>query len=290
MSNEKPHIVLCPNPERDEGLLVTMKTACLLENAGLKVIISPVYTNKDHEELFSKFERISLEKAVCGAGLLICLGGDGTILKAARTIMKRPVPMLGINLGHKGFMAELEPEQEDLLLKAAMGEYSCIERMMIDVELIRDGKLIYSDTALNEAILCGTATTLKMRAYGDGSKITEYAGDGIIIATPTGSTAYSLSAGGSMVEPTAANILLTPICAHLITARPFVLAPDRNVKVISYGNSGKKIWLSVDGGEIIPFYDGDELRIKRSDYTTVMAKVSDKSFYDIAFEKLGERA
>lgn len=290
MSYEKPHIVLCPNPERDEGLSFTMKAACLLENAGIRVLISPIYSNKKHEELFSKIETTPLEKAVYGASLLICFGGDGTILKAARAVMKLSVPMLGINLGHKGFMAELEPEDEGLLLKAALGDYSRIERMMIDVELIRNGKAIYNDTALNEAILCGTATTLKIKAYGDGSKITEYAGDGVIVATPTGSTAYSLSAGGSLVEPTAANILLTPICAHLITARPFVLAPDRNVRISTHGNDGKRIWLSVDGGELIPFYDGDELRIKRSLYTTVMAKVSDKSFYDIAFEKLGERA
>lgn len=289
MSNGGKHIVLCPNPERDIGLKVTLEAKQALIKAGHDVVISRVDAHTRGNFLPDTIDTVPLAEAAKNASLLVCFGGDGTILKAARTVMKSPVPILGVNLGHKGFMAELEPSDIDLIVAAANGEFISVSRMMVDVELIRNGELVYSDSALNDAVICGTATTIKVSAYGDDCKITEYTGDGIIVATPTGSTAYSLSAGGSLVEPTANNILITPICAHLITARPFILAPDRIVTIKTGDNEGKQIWLSVDGGELIPFLSGDELKIKMSKHHTIMAHVSGKSFYDIAFKKLGER-
>lgn len=289
MSNGAKHIVLCPNPERDIALKVTLEVRQALMNAGHDVVIGRVDVNSRADLFPEAIQTVPLSESVKNASLLICFGGDGTILKTARTVMKSPVPILGVNLGHKGFMAELEPSDMELIVAAASGEFTPISRMMLDVELIRNGEVVFSDSALNDAVICGTATTIKVSAYGDGCKITEYTGDGIIIATPTGSTAYSLSAGGSLVEPTARNILITPICAHLITARPFVLAPDRIVTIKTGENEGKQIWLSVDGGTLIPFLAGDELKIRMSNHYTIMAHVSGKSFYDIAFKKLGER-
>ncbi|MFB0921772.1 MAG: NAD(+)/NADH kinase [Oscillospiraceae bacterium] len=289
MSDAGKHVVLCPNPERDIGLIMALRARDMLIKAGHKAVISLVSPDT-HERALPDIERaIPLEEAAVNAKLLICFGGDGTILKAARTVMKISVPILGVNLGRKGFMAELEPNELELILTAAEGKYEPISRMMMDVELIRGGEIIFSDSALNDAVICGTATTIKITAYGDGRKITEYTGDGIIAATPTGSTAYSLAAGGSLVEPTAKNILLTPICAHVITVRPFVLAPDRVVTIKTDENRGKQIWLSVDGGDLIPFLPDDELKIKMSQHRTIMAHVSGKSFYDIAYKKLGER-
>ena len=289
MSIGNRQIVLCPNPKKDKGHETSLKAYEILKNAGHDVVMSPVSFVADEKPLPDTVKSMPLSESAPNADLIICFGGDGTILKTARAVMNIPVPIIGVNLGHKGFMAELEPNDIDLLLKAADGNYKPISRMMIDVELIRNGKVIYSDSALNEAVVCGTATTVKVSAYGDGSKITEYTGDGIIVATPTGSTAYSLSAGGSLVEPTADNILLTPICAHIMTVRPFVLAPDRIVTIKTSENDDKRIWLSVDGGDLIPFLPNDELNIKKSTHHTIMAQVSEKSFYDIVFEKLGER-
>lgn len=284
------HIVLCPNPERDIGLKMALETRDTLIKAGHDVVISPVIAHLHGEDfLTNSIETVPLSQSAKNANLIICFGGDGTILKTARAVMESPVPILGVNLGHKGFMAELEPNEMDLIVAAANGEFLPVSRMMLDVVLMRNGKAIFSDSALNDAIICGTATTIKVSAYGDDCKITEYKGDGIIVATPTGSTAYSLSAGGSLVEPTAKNILITPICAHVISVRPFVLAPDRLVTIKTGDNEGKQIWLSVDGGELIPFLAEDELKIKMSQHYTIMAHVSGKSFYDIAFKKLGER-
>ena len=289
MPSIEKHIALCPNPRRDGELSVTLQTRELFLNAGYNVEISTVI--KGESGIFEEkgLKIIPLEQSVKNAALLVVLGGDGTILKAARAVMREPVPILGVNLGHKGFMAELNPGDSHLLLQAAAGKYTAISRMMLDVELLRNGKTCYMDCALNDAVISGTAAAITITAYGDGSKITEFSGDGIIIATPTGSTAYSLSAGGPLVEPTAENILLTPICAHIMAAKPFVLASDRQVSVRAGAALEKKIWLIVDGNTPIAILEGDEIVIKRSKYSTIMAHVSDKSFYDIAYEKLGGR-
>jgi len=269
---------------------MTLEIREMLIKAGHDVVVSPVFAHLHGDDFLpNPIETVPLSESAKNASLLICFGGDGTILKTARTVMESPVPILGVNLGHKGFMAEIEPNEMDLIVSAANGEFVPVSRMMLDVELMRNGKVIFSDSALNDAIICGTATTIKVSAYGDDCKITEYKGDGIIVATPTGSTAYSLSAGGSLVEPTAKNILITPICAHVISVRPFVLAPDRVVTIKTGENEGKQIWLAVDGGELIPFLAEDELKIKMSQHYTIMAHVSGKSFYDIVFKKLGER-
>lgn len=289
MTKEQKHIVLCPNPERDRGFAVTFRAKELLETAGYKTLISPTYTDRRTQAQLEEYGMVPLEQAAEDCSLLICFGGDGTLLKASRSVLKQEIPILGVNLGHKGFMAELEPQELELILKAANGEFGTISRMMADVAIYRDGRVIYEDTALNDAVLRATATTLNVVVYGDGSKIMDYRGDGVIAATPTGSTAYSLSAGGSLVEPTAENLLLTPICAHMMSVRPFVLAPDRQLTITTNNNGDKRIWVSVDGGNLIPFYDGDELRVKKSQYKTTTVSLAKKSFYDIAYEKLGDR-
>jgi len=286
---DKERIVLCPNPAKDKGLVNTLRARELLRNAGYEPVISTLYPNAREYVLPDTLSPVPLEESMKGASLIICFGGDGTILKTARIIRGENVPVLGVNLGHKGFMAELQPEDIRLVVKAANGEYEAISRIMLDIELWRAGEIIYSDCALNDAVVCGTAKTINISAYGDGSKIMEYTGDGIIVSTPTGSTAYSLAAGGPIVEPTAKNMLLTPICAHMINARPFILAPDRTVTIKPGDNSGKQVWLSVDGGELISMKPEDELRVRKSDNLTVMAHVTDKSFYDVAFEKLGDK-
>lgn len=283
---DKGRILLRANPKRDTNFENTARLYELLEKQGFCVCVCPTERG---DELPPELKTAPLAEAAHGARLVVCLGGDGTILRTARAVMADPVPILGVNLGHKGFLAELQPEDTDLILQAARGDYTPVSRMMLDVELWREGVCAYADTALNEAVVCGTAATIQIAAYGDGSKIIDYKGDGIILATPTGSTAYSLSAGGSLVEPTAENILVTPICAHDISARPFILAPDRLVTVTAEGRGKRPVWLSVDGGELIPIQTGDELRVKKSKNRAVMAHVSHKSFYDIAFEKLGER-
>ena len=226
-------------------------------------------------------------RALEGASLMVCFGGDGTILHAAQLAMVPAVPLVGVNVGHKGFIAELEPEDTEGLIRLARGEGGLMRRMMLSVELWRGGRLVTTGTALNDAVIRGVISMVPMTVLGDGSKIFAFSGDGLIAATPTGSTAYSMSAGGPLVEPTARNIIVTPISAHMLDVRSFVLDPARLVTVHLGELRGKRTLLSIDGGEGVPLVSGDELRIRTSPYETIMATLGRKSFYDIVNEKLG---
>ena len=282
------HVVLCPNPYRDEMFAVTLRSKALLEAAGEEVCVSPVFSGEPDIPCPEALTLTSLEQALEGAKLLVCFGGDGTLLHTARAATEEKVPVLGVNLGDKGFLADLQPDMLDKIVDAARGNYTHETRMMLDVELIRDGEVFLKDTILNDVSMRGIANPIHVQAYGDGHLITEFDGDGIICATPTGSTAYSMSAGGPLVEPTAHNIILTPICAHVLAARSFVLAPERKVELHIVNLRGKRAVISLDG-TATELKHGDVLRVERSAFETHLARVSGKSFYDIAYEKLGDR-
>ena len=149
--------------------------------------------------------------------------------------------------------------------------------------------MVFTDHALNDVVVRSIVHAIELEARGDGQIISAFMGDGIIVATPTGSTAYSMSAGGPLVEPSARNIIMTPICAHVLAAKSFVLAPEREVTVRTGDITGKGTVLSVDGFSTIKLQNGDELIIKKSRFETVLAHVGKKSFYEKAYEKLGER-
>ena len=276
-------IVLCPNMQRDEGLACTLRVKAMLEEAGCEVIVSPVYGETDLTPT------MELSQALETADLMVTLGGDGTILHLAPLVMTQNVPIVGVNLGHTGFLTELDEGSIDRLRDAAAGNFSLVPRMMLDVALVRDGETIYADTAINEALISGIVQNVRLTALGDGERILTFSGDGVIVCTPTGSTAYSMSAGGPLVEPTTENIILTPICAHMLAARSFVLAPERVVTVCPLDLEGKRCILSVDGRGMIDMKDGDRVVIHRSEQKLYFADLGTKSFYETAFEKLGER-
>jgi len=283
------HVVLCPNPFRDTGLKLTLEAKELLEKAGIKAFISPIVNVAKDAQLPIGVTVTPAEEAVRGARLMVCFGGDGTILRTAREALHEQVPILGVNLGSKGFMAELEPGEIGKLVDAALGNYTPDRRMMLEVRLIREGQVVFTDHALNDVVVRSIVHAIELEARGDGQIISAFMGDGIIVATPTGSTAYSMSAGGPLVEPSARNIIMTPICAHVLAAKSFVLAPEREVTVRTGDITGKGTVLSVDGFSTIKLQNGDELIIKKSRFETVLAHVGKKSFYEKAYEKLGER-
>lgn len=286
---DKKLVALCPNPFRDHGLAVTLEAKRLLEEKGFDTIISPVFKTQNRLDVPEGIVTVPIEEAIPGAHLVVSFGGDGTMLRTAQVASPAGVPMLGVNMGNMGFMAEVEEFELHYLAQAAAGSYEPSPRMMLDVSLLRDGKTVHSGMALNDAVITGVVHTIRLEALRDGRTITKFSGDGLIIATPTGSTAYSMSAGGPLVEPTAENIILTPICAHALAIRAFVLAPDGSVTVKVGNLTEKDAVLSLDGGEPIKLRDNDTLVVKKSQFKTVLAHVGDKSFFDIAFEKLGER-
>ena len=154
--------------------------------------------------------------------------------------------------------------------------------------IVRGGEVVYENYALNDVYLRGFVQMIHMTARGDGHKILDFSGDGVVISSPTGSTAYSMSAGGPLVEPTAENLILTPICAYALSAPSCVLAPDRVVTVELGSTRGGAAMISVDGGSY-SVQGGDVLRVRKAEHRTLIAHVGEKAFYDIVFEKLGDK-
>ena len=282
----KKRVILCPNPSKDLRLETSREAKKLLEDAGFAVCISPELLDGRPDDWPEDLPISELEDVIDGAALVVSLGGDGTIMHTIRRMMGHSIPVIGVNLGTVGFLAELDRSELDKLIPAARGEFTPSPRMMLEVRVERGGRTVYSSYALNDVSLHGVVQMIRMTARGDGRKILDFSGDGIVISSPTGSTAYSLSAGGPIVEPTAENLILTPICAHALIARSFVLAPDRVVSVTVSGLRCQA-FISSDG-DSFEVLDGDELIVRKASHKTMIAHVGDQAFYDIVYEKLGE--
>ena len=278
-------VVLSPNPYRDLGLKAAQSAKKVLDHSGVESVICLPFSLEEHS-------RVDIPPQVClaplaeelpGAAMLLCFGGDGTILHAAKDANPYHIPILGVNMGSVGFMAELEHGELSLLSRLVSGKYELEDRMMLDVAVRREGKVIYSDTALNDAVLTkgAVARVLDLDVTGDRVLITSFSGDGVIIATPTGSTAYSLAAGGPIVEPTAKNIIVTPICAHSLKVKPMVLDRKRTVGIRLEQGSRRSAYLSVDGGKTLRLNMCDVVTIKKSKLETRLVRLNDRSFYDV---------
>jgi NAD+ kinase len=279
-------IAICPNPFRDLDLKLTKDCIRLLSEAGYDSVVCPVFAEDEPEALPSDLRYRKLEEVKKDCALAVVIGGDGTILSVVRNLRSVEVPMLGINLGTKGFMANLEPEDLPLVVKAARGEYRISRRMMLEAQLWRGDKLLCVDHALNDVVLHGYGDCIGMTTTCNGDRVSQISGDGIILSTPTGSTGYSMSAGGPIVEPEAENIIISPICPHVMGARSFVLDAQRVVQVTAERLHGRRAYLAIDGNSVADLAGGDRVLVRRSEHHTLMADLGLKSFYDIAYEKL----
>ncbi len=285
-------VVLSPNPYRDRGLKVALSAQKILRQSGVETVMCLPFTLEEGSrvELPANMKLHSLKKSLAKADMLVCFGGDGTILHAAKDANVYGVPMLGVNLGSVGFMAELEMGELSQLAKIAQGKYALEARMMLDVQVVREGKVVFRDIALNDAVITkgAVARVLDLSVFGDKVLISHLSGDGVILSTPTGSTAYAMSAGGPIVEPTAENIIFTPICAHALHAKAVVLGPERLVSVRLPQDSRRSAYLSADGGRAFKLGVGDQVEIRKSQRQTRLVKLTGRSFYDILNQKLGK--
>lgn len=279
-------IAICPNPFRDSELKYTRQAAEMLRAAGYETAVCPVFAEDAPQMIPEDIKATTLDAVRSRCSLVVVIGGDGTILSAARQLHNADIPILGVNLGSKGFMAALEPEHMQLIVKAAAGEYTVSRRMMLDIELERGGEIIYRDKALNDVVLHGYGDCIRLTAWCAGDRITSFSGDGIILSTPTGSTGYSMSAGGPIVEPEASAIIVSPICAHMMSTRSYVLSASHDVSVLAEKLHGRRAYISVDGNSVMDLANGDLLRVRRSERCILMADMGLKSFFDLAFEKL----
>jgi NAD+ kinase len=221
--------------------------------------------------------------------LLVVLGGDGTLLAVAREIGSSPVPILGVNLGYLGFLAEVAPEEQlDVLERVLDGHYETVERMRLEVYAEREGGELARYLALNDAVITRSELSrmIDLEMLADGAAVTTYHGDGLIVSTPTGSTAYTLSAGGPILLPGSRVFVLTPICPHTLTQRPIVLPESSRLEIRVFPREGFA-HLTVDGQTGLPLVSGDRVVVAASDAPVHFVVDPYRSRFDVLRTKLG---
>ena len=245
-------------------------------------------TNETADALSFSNHGVKVDDLFSTSDCILVLGGDGTLLNTARVVAGKNIPLLGINLGQLGFLTELEVDKIIYgLEELKAGHFHIEERIMLESHVYRDGKEVGNFHALNDIVITkgAFARMIEVAAYVDNEFLTNYPADGLIIASPTGSTAYSLSAGGPIVSPDLDIIIITPVCPHTLYARPVVISHDQSVKVVLLSNTGE-VMLTVDGQDGFPLRVKDEIIVKKSSLTTKLIKLRNRSFYDILREKL----
>ena len=276
-------VILTPNPYRDKDFQTVRAAAKILKDAGVDVKLCLPFEVDRSYDLPKDLHFSRLDRELHNAEMLVCFGGDGTILHMAKTATRHGLPILGVNIGTMGFMAELESTELSQLARVATGDYTLDERMMLDVSVFRDRDIIFHDICLNDVAITkgAVARIVHLGVDCDGVQAMECGGDGVIVATPTGSTAYSLSAGGPIVEPDAHSILITPVCSHDVANRCIVVSHKREITVRLTQNSRRSAFLSADGGKSLRMNMGDTAVIKKSSLTTKLVRMKDRSFYDV---------
>lgn len=223
------------------------------------------------------------------AQLIISLGGDGTLLRAARDFASHHTPLLGINLGGLGFLTEIPISRyKEGLARILDGEYKQEKRLMIKIAVHRARKKVGSFVALNDVVVskAGMARIINLRTFVSNEFITTYSADGLVISTPTGSTAYSLSSGGPVVHPNLGVMILSPICAHTLAVRPLIVSRTERIKVV-LGCGSEKVLLTMDGQVDFDLEDGDVIRAEEASYQAILIRMREKFFFKTLRTKLG---
>ncbi len=277
------------NRHKDPDLDVTNRIKKYIEDNGGHCVVQIKEPNECREESYTDSAWIPKETEC-----MLVLGGDGTMLQAARDTMERRIPILGVNLGTVGYLAEIElPGIEHALDKLLNNEYELEERMMLVGKVVKDGQKVSEDWALNDIVItrCGSLQVINYSIYVNGQFLYSYSADGVMVSTPTGSTGYNLSAGGPIVEPKAKLLLVTPICPHTLNTRSIVLAAEDRVTIeINAGREGniQEVEANYDGSHKILLRTGDKIEIRQSSKKTDIVKLSNDSFLEILHKKLNE--
>lgn len=282
MSAELRAIGLLYHPKKPESLVLAERMADFLHGHGRRAWIGSAW---DEQEALAH---------VAGLNLLVTLGGDGTILRAARIGSSHSVPILGVKLGRISFLADIAPDDwQTPFCQVLAGDYWLEERMLLDVSVTRAGDpaVNHSYLALNDVVISrgGLARIITVQTWVDRSYLTTYRADGVIVATPTGCTGYALAAGGPILPPELKNILLIPICPHLSLDRPVVLAQGATVTLEAHADYAPI--LTVDGQFEIALAEGDRVEVRASDYVCHFVHTQDRAyFYRTLMDRLRWRA
>jgi NAD+ kinase len=274
------------NLEKPEILKITRQIVDWLEQHGKKVLVTAANSNPVADGIISCSEKELAQQAEC----VIVLGGDGTLLNCARTIGVLGKPIFGVNLGQLGFLTEIElPDLTPALERLISGEFEIEERMMIQAEVFRSGENICSYYCLNDAVITkgAFARLIRLKTFVNNEYVDIFPADGLIISTPTGSTAYSLSAGGPLVAPNLELMIVTPICPHTLYSRSVVVDKDSEVKVELLVTQAE-VMLTIDGQSGIQLMPQDQVVVRKAPFTAKFLKLNQRSFYEILRQKLRE--
>lgn len=279
-------IIIIPNPARDANLEVTSSVINLFSGK------CELYMSEKFNELGGA-NFVSNEKLFdISADVAVVLGGDGTILSVVSQMLPRSIPIFAVNLGHLGFLAETEIDCiSEYVPKLTSGFYDIEKRMMIEAQVIRNGKLLASFHGLNDIVIARGALSriLQIELSVGGDELDSFNSDGVIFSTPTGSTAYSLSAGGPVISPEVEAILITAISPHDMSTRPVVLPSYEVVSAIVENCEESRAYLSADGRHGLNLASGDIVKIKKSEFETKLVKFNKSSFYETVRKKLKNR-
>lgn len=228
----------------------------------------------------SNFEPLSEDKLFEVADVIVTIGGDGTIMRYSKKAAKYNKPIVGINAGRMGYLANIEQSEYKLLAKLKTGDYTIENRMMLLVKVFDGDNLLNEYTALNDAVITSgfISRIIDISAFVNGDSI-KYRADGLIVSTPTGSTAYSMSAGGPIIDPTSESIGLTPICSHSLSAKPILLNGDKEVVLKAYSKKHTEIYLSLDGRKVANVKPNTKIVISRALDTVKLVRLCERSFF-----------
>ena len=266
-------IAVLPNLDKRGASDVVEKLGVYLKKEGVKAylpdtICSPNYEHVPEDELYSL------------ADVIITVGGDGTIMRYAKRAALDNKPVLAINAGRMGYLAYIEQNELSLISKLIKGEYKTETRMMLDVSVYENGNLMGSYSALNDAVITsGFISRIIDISVAVEKDAISYRADGLIVSTPTGSTAYSMSAGGPIIDPSTENICITPICSHSLSAKPILMSANTTLSLKSFSKKRSEIYLTVDGRKVANVKPFSEIKITKSKNVVKFIRLSNRSFY-----------
>ncbi|MHB9095302.1 MAG: NAD(+)/NADH kinase [Eubacteriales bacterium] len=274
------------NLEKQKVLKITNQIVNWLAEHGKKVLVTEAGSESVKHGITTCSEKDLAKEAQC----IIVLGGDGTLLNSARTIGVQGIPLFGVNLGQLGFLTEIElPDLIPALEKLISGQYEIEERMMIKACIRREGHEVGEFYGLNDAVITkgAFARLIRLKTFVNDEYVEIYPADGLIISTPTGSTAYSLSAGGPLVAPTLELMIVTPICPHTLYSRPMVIDQGSVVRVELQATQAE-VMLTIDGQTGFLLKPFDEVIIEKAPFSAKLMKLNQRGFYEILRKKLKE--
>lgn len=286
------YFYIITNPQKDSHLETTHRVRNYLESHGKHCQVRTFEKADASPEGNYKYTNADLipKETQC----ILVLGGDGTLIQAARDTLKLQIPLLGINMGTLGYLAEIEKNNLEYALDCLMAdEYTVEERMMLQGRVFKGGAVISEDYSLNDIVISrhGSLRIIQYDIYVNGAYLNSYSADGVIVATPTGSTGYSLSAGGPIVSPRAAMTILSPICPHTLNTRSIVLSDEDRIQVkVGPGRGGQEedVLVTFDGKQGLLLEDGDYVEIEKAEQVTKILKISNMSFLEVLRNKMRE--